>query len=453
MHRKIRRTSVVTGLAVAVAAVVGGVPFGTGVAHAASVYPSSAPIVGVSATPDGKGYWEVAADGGIFAFGDAQFYGSMGGQHLNAGMVGVAATPDGKGYWEVAADGGIFAFGDAQFYGSMGGQHLNAGMVGVAATPDGKGYWEVAADGGIFAFGDAQFYGSMGGQHLNAGMVGVAATPDGKGYWEVAADGGIFAFGDAQFYGSMGGQHLNAGMVGVAATPDGKGYWEVAADGGIFAFGDAQFYGSMGGQHLNAGMVGVAATPDGKGYWEVAYDGGIFAYGTSHYYGSVQYTSPGPGASLGDHIAAIADAEHQNSAHNHEIGGSNCNYYSYSLGGGSLCSNGWRAEEWCADFARWVWGQAGANTAGLTAGAISFEWSRGGWHSGNLSGIQAGDVIGWNFGGSTSDDHVSLVVGINPDGSVDTLDGNWNNAITARTIPASGKVSGYTLSGYAIPAS
>jgi hypothetical protein len=30
----------------------------------------------------------------------------------------MAATPDGKGYWEVASDGGIFAFGDATFAGS-----------------------------------------------------------------------------------------------------------------------------------------------------------------------------------------------------------------------------------------------------------------------------------------------------------------------------------------------
>ena len=31
----------------------------------------------------------------------------------------MAATPDGDGYWLVAADGGIFTFGDAAFYGSM----------------------------------------------------------------------------------------------------------------------------------------------------------------------------------------------------------------------------------------------------------------------------------------------------------------------------------------------
>ena len=155
------------------------------------------------------------------------------------------------GYWEVASDGGIFTFGDADFYGSMGGKPLNKPVVGIAATPDGRGYWEVASDGGIFSFGDAAFYGSMGGKPLNKPVVGITATPDGRGYWEVASDGGIFSFGDADFYGSMGGKPLNKPVVGITATPDGLGYWEVASDGGIFSFGDAAFYGSMGGTPLN----------------------------------------------------------------------------------------------------------------------------------------------------------------------------------------------------------
>ena len=250
------------------------------------------PAIGMAATPDGHGYWEVASDGGIFGFGDASFLGSMGGKALDAPIVGMAATPDGHGYWEVASDGGIFGFGDASFLGSMGGKALDAPIVGMAATPDGHGYWEVASDGGIFGFGDASFLGSMGGKALDAPIVGMAATPDGHGYWEVASDGGIFGFGDASFLGSMGGKALRYGIVGVAADPQGGGYWEVASDGGIFSFGKAGFAGSMGSQHLNAPIAGMAASPDGEGYWEVASDGGMFTFGEAGYMGSVTNLPP-----------------------------------------------------------------------------------------------------------------------------------------------------------------
>ena len=228
----------------------------------------AAPLVGVAATPNGLGYWLVAADGGVFAYGDAAFEGSTGGIHLNAPIVGMAATPDGRGYWLVAADGGVFAFGDAVFEGSMGGHPLNQPIVGLAASPTGHGYWLVAADGGIFAFGDAPFEGSMGGTPLNEPVVGMAASPKGIGYWLVAADGGIFAFGDAPFEGSMGGTPLNEPVVGMAASPKGIGYWLVAADGGIFAFGSAPFEGSDGGTPKNAPAIGIAGRPGG--YW-IAY--------------------------------------------------------------------------------------------------------------------------------------------------------------------------------------
>ena len=116
--------------------------------------------------------------------------------NLNQPIVGTAATRSGGGYWLVAADGGIFSFGDARFYGSTGAMHLNQPIVGMAASHSGHGYWLVAADGGIFSFGDARFYGSTGAMHLNQPIVGMAATPSGGGYWLVASDGGIFSFGD-----------------------------------------------------------------------------------------------------------------------------------------------------------------------------------------------------------------------------------------------------------------
>ena len=132
-----------------------------------------------------------------------------------------------QGYWEVGSDGGIFTFGTAHFYGSMGGTPLNSPIVGIASTPDGGGYWLVAKDGGVFAFGDAHFHGSMGGAPLNQPIVGIASSPDGGGYWLVAKDGGVFAFGDAHFHGSMGGVPLDQPIVGIAGDPTsgGSGRW------------------------------------------------------------------------------------------------------------------------------------------------------------------------------------------------------------------------------------
>lgn len=129
-------------------------------ADAARPGSSVPPVVAVLGTKSGAGYWTVASDGGVFSYGDASFYGSLGGQALNAPIVGASRTPSGEGYALVAADGGVFNFGDSMFFGSMGGQPMNAPVVDLELTPSGLGYWIVGADRGVFSFGDAGFHGS-----------------------------------------------------------------------------------------------------------------------------------------------------------------------------------------------------------------------------------------------------------------------------------------------------
>ena len=115
-------------------------------------------------TPSGNGYWLVASDGGIFTLRRRALLRLDRRASTSTSRSSAWRRPRrGHGYWLVAADGGIFSFGDAHFYGSTGGIHLNQPIVGMAATPTGHGYWLVAADGGIFTFGDAHFYGSTGG--------------------------------------------------------------------------------------------------------------------------------------------------------------------------------------------------------------------------------------------------------------------------------------------------
>jgi hypothetical protein len=91
----------------------------------------------MSLTADGLGYWLVAADGGIFPFGEASqhSYGGTGAIRLNRPIVGMAQTGSDSGYWLVASDGGLFPFGDGltHSYGSLGNVRLNQPVVGMAA--------------------------------------------------------------------------------------------------------------------------------------------------------------------------------------------------------------------------------------------------------------------------------------------------------------------------------
>ncbi len=204
--------------------------------HLVSVWENSTDCFG---NADSRNAWVLDASGAVFGENDlsgppAANMGGMAGHRLNQPMVGMSPTSDGAGYWLVAADGGIFTFGDAHFLGSTGGTRLNEPIVGMSVTGDSDGYWLVATDGGIFTFGDAPFFGSLGSLKLNRPIEGMTATPDGRGYWLVASDGGIFCFGDAQFHGSLGGRALSAPISGM--IPNGSGYTLIGQDGQTYPF-------------------------------------------------------------------------------------------------------------------------------------------------------------------------------------------------------------------------
>jgi hypothetical protein len=71
----------------------------------------------------------------------------------------MAATPDGGGYWLVAADGGVFTFGDAHYYGSTGATPNGQHAVGIGRTHSGHGYWVPTTTGAVTPEGDAPVLG------------------------------------------------------------------------------------------------------------------------------------------------------------------------------------------------------------------------------------------------------------------------------------------------------
>jgi hypothetical protein len=86
---------------------------------------------------------------------------------LNKPACAIVATPDSKGYYIVAQDGGVFAFGDAPFHDSLPQLGITPAqpVVDMALYAPGgsvEGYWLVGADGGVFSLppGRTPFYGA-----------------------------------------------------------------------------------------------------------------------------------------------------------------------------------------------------------------------------------------------------------------------------------------------------
>ncbi|MGD0810954.1 MAG: CHAP domain-containing protein [Acidimicrobiales bacterium] len=103
-----------------------------------------------------------------------------------------------------------------------------------------------------------------------------------------------------------------------------------------------------------------------------------------------------------------------------------CNKYSaYWVSGAQDCGNSNLSEEWCADFAAWVWKQAGADVTyqylngDLNSSAASFyEWgvARGTWHpAGSHYRPLPGDVAVYGLDkAALVAAHVAVVIGYTP---------------------------------------
>ena len=251
--------------------------------------------------PRPPAYWLATTNGRVFGVGTA---GSLGNANTTAGRA-IAATAGGKGYYVVGAGGGVFAFGDARFYGSVPGLGKRvSNIVAIAVTSGDKGYYLLGSDGGIFTFGDARFYGSLPGigvrtQHV----VGMVAYPASTGYLLVSRDGGVFTFGNARFYGSLPGINIRTTSIrGILPASAGTGYILVGSDGGVFNFGTGvRFYGSLPGIGVKvSNIVGIALTQDEDGYYMAGSDGKVYGFGSAK-------VAPAPGGLQSNlPLAAIA---------------------------------------------------------------------------------------------------------------------------------------------------
>jgi cell wall-associated NlpC family hydrolase len=153
--------------------------------------------------------------------------------------VDLAATPTGHGYWLITANGDVYTYGDARFFGTA---SLSAGAgdaVRLVPTADGAGYWVVTAQGSVYSFGDAHSFGSAAPDGAAGRVVDMAATPEDQGYWLLTAAGDVYGFGDARYLGSSLVKPGWDPAERIVSDAAGDGYWVVDQNGTAVAFGAA----------------------------------------------------------------------------------------------------------------------------------------------------------------------------------------------------------------------
>ena len=143
---------------------------------------------------------------------------------------------------------------------------------------------------------------------------------------------------------------------------------------------------------------------------------------------------------IGARIAAIARKELGNMAcgPNKVDGG---DYF-------SSCSHHHAAEEWCADFAKWVWYQAGAlHTGKLTPAAGSF----GIYGQVRHSNPKVGDAVLFDYHSKAKTAaHVAIVVKVLPNGKIVSIGGNEGPSKETSHVLQDGPYSGVRKSSDAL---
>ena len=235
------------------------------------------PVVAIVPAPRYRGYWLIAQDGGVFGFGGAPYegslpslgiglWGSRSKKHLTSPIVDAAPSADGKGYFMVSANGGVFSFGDARYEGSC----ASAGGCKApvrAIVPDGPGgYWLLLSNCQTLAMGSIPNIASLDCQHYakshGVSAVAAARTPNGHGYWALLSNGVVFAEGDAKRTGDWvpprPSGRSGAKAVALFTTAAGDGAWVVFSDGKVKAYGHAPQLGSVARSSLSAPIVASA---------------------------------------------------------------------------------------------------------------------------------------------------------------------------------------------------
>jgi hypothetical protein len=192
----------------------------------------------------------------------------------------VAENPTG-GYYVLAPDGTVTAYGGAPYFGSP---SLPGRLArGIAATSDGQGYLVLDAYGGVHKYGSAT-HGALRrarGPYWPGWDIArdIELAPDGRGFAILDGFGGIHVAGSAPAFQPAYWKGWDVAR-SFAYSPDGRGLYLLDAFGGVHVAGSAvhRRTGYWPGWDIARDIV---VSPDTKGYAVLDGFGGVHRAGTA----------------------------------------------------------------------------------------------------------------------------------------------------------------------------
>ncbi len=121
---------------------------------------SQSTFIACSLGSKGTDIYALDTQGAVHCTSNAQHYGdivTLG--ESNVQVRGMACSPWGSGYWVVDDIGGVFCFGDVDYFGSVPGDGRRCDAKKIIPSPTGRGYWIMDSRGMVLPFGDAAYCG------------------------------------------------------------------------------------------------------------------------------------------------------------------------------------------------------------------------------------------------------------------------------------------------------
>ena len=140
-----------------------------------------------------RGYYTLSQTGLVTGHGGARTYGDLTTIGATSSpAVELVPTANNGGYWILAANGQVYAFGDAT---TLGGVDQTITAVSLAVLPSGTGAYVLSSNGTVYALGTAK---NLGSPKSPIPAAALALSVNGQGYWILGSHGMVYPYGNAR---------------------------------------------------------------------------------------------------------------------------------------------------------------------------------------------------------------------------------------------------------------